>query len=491
MQKTDSRQAREHDEALAGQEQLEGPKRSGLLSKLPTIPLVFLGLGVYRAWIEIVFVGTFVDFPVNHIAGHNVFDVAMVVTMLTCAFAARRIGTFYGKKPLSLLSGLSLCLATLGVFASMVAPELSSLIALPSAILGGFGIALVILSWSELYSCLNPIRVALYYSASIILAALLIYFCMGLMLPWLFAVSCALPVISLVCLAHAFRSLPQGELPRKTTAKFSFPWKPVLVMAIYAFAYGMKEPILYLSSFGPHSAPGAVAVAALVFIGIVSRGRRFNFGIMYRVALPLMIAAFLVLPSLGLLNQWLSGFFMSASYTAFSILIMLILANMSYQYGISAIWLFGIERGVRQLFSLLGRQVEQHADVLSFGVINPDLIVNALAILLVVVVTMIFFSEKELSSKWGMQFLGGVDERDISLMKNQELLSRCSELAKDYHLSHREEEVLTLLAEKKTIGLIERELVIANGTAKAHIRHIYRKLDIHSREELYDKIGFY
>jgi len=36
------------------------------------------------------------------------------------------------------------------------------------------------------------------------------------------------------------------------------------------------------------------------------------------------------------------------------------------------------------------------------------------------------------------------------------------------------------------VCIIERELVIANGTAKAHVRHIYQKLDIHTRQELFD-----
>ena len=35
----------------------------------------------------------------------------------------------------------------------------------------------------------------------------------------------------------------------------------------------------------------------------------------------------------------------------------------------------------------------------------------------------------------------------------------------------------------------ERELFIANGTAKAHVRHVYQKFDIHSRDELFDLIG--
>ncbi|MFR3272808.1 MAG: LuxR C-terminal-related transcriptional regulator [Slackia sp.] len=36
---------------------------------------------------------------------------------------------------------------------------------------------------------------------------------------------------------------------------------------------------------------------------------------------------------------------------------------------------------------------------------------------------------------------------------------------------------------------MERELFIANGTAKAHVRHIYQKLDIHTRQELFDMLG--
>ena len=33
------------------------------------------------------------------------------------------------------------------------------------------------------------------------------------------------------------------------------------------------------------------------------------------------------------------------------------------------------------------------------------------------------------------------------------------------------------------------ELVIANGTAKSHIRHVYKKLDVHSRAELFALFG--
>lgn len=74
-------------------------------------------------------------------------------------------------------------------------------------------------------------------------------------------------------------------------------------------------------------------------------------------------------------------------------------------------------------------------------------------------------------------------------VRKQELVDRCELLAKRFGLTSRETEVLILLAQRKTVGMIERELYIANGTAKAHVRHVYQKFDIHSREELFDLLG--
>lgn len=92
----------------------------------------------------------------------------------------------------------------------------------------------------------------------------------------------------------------------------------------------------------------------------------------------------------------------------------------------------------------------------------------------------------------GHHVLGGQDTPgDTAVVKKQELANRCQSLASEHGLSPREEEVLLLLAQHKTVGTIERELFIANGTVKTHIRHVYRKLDVHSRDELIDLLGLY
>lgn len=62
-------------------------------------------------------------------------------------------------------------------------------------------------------------------------------------------------------------------------------------------------------------------------------------------------------------------------------------------------------------------------------------------------------------------------------------------LAADRNLGEREKEVLVLLLEGKSASEIARALVIANGTAKSHIRHVYRKLGVHSRAELFACAG--
>lgn len=69
------------------------------------------------------------------------------------------------------------------------------------------------------------------------------------------------------------------------------------------------------------------------------------------------------------------------------------------------------------------------------------------------------------------------------------LAMRVSDLSRECSLSPREEEVLQLLARKGTTAEIEENLFVARGTVKAHTSRIYRKLGVHSREELYELLG--
>jgi DNA-binding NarL/FixJ family response regulator len=54
-------------------------------------------------------------------------------------------------------------------------------------------------------------------------------------------------------------------------------------------------------------------------------------------------------------------------------------------------------------------------------------------------------------------------------------------------LSSREIEVLTMLLSGKTVKEVAINLTIAVNTAKAHVRSIYRKLDVHTRKAVFQR----
>ena len=472
-------------------------RTSLLFGFIPVVPLAFLGLGVYRAWIEIAFVGSFVDFPFDASA-RDIFDGTMVAISLICAALARRIGSFYNKPAVFAASAVMLAASSILVFSACLYPALAGTLAFAGAFLGGAGIALLLLLWSELFGCLNPLRVASYYSLAIAAGAVVVYIYRGFAFPWLFVMTALLPLVSILCVREGFRSLPKAERPSTVWVQLSVPWKAILLMAIYAFAYGMLETTSYEAAFGPHSSPGTLLAALAVFLGVAARGKRFDFGLVYRVALPLVVAALLLLPSFGLMSDVASSLCVSAGYTMQSIIIMLILANLCYRYGASAIWLFGIERGIRQVFMMLGRGVTDSAHTFNLLGGNGEVFISIVSAIAVVAATMILMSEGDLSSSWGAKMVhrserqNGAEEKapEVSIAERKhELASRVAAVAKAHKLSAREEEVLLLLAQRKTVGIIERELFIANGTAKAHVRHIYQKLDIHTRQELFDMLG--
>ena len=453
------------------------------LSTLPHIPLPFLGLGIYRAWLNVVLGGgTFFGTP-GIVVSQNAFDFAMIATLLLCAIGARHITPLFRQGALKAACLVLLVGSTLLGYAAWGGILPGALAAWPSTVAGGAGIALMILLWSELYGTLSPVRICLYYCASLVAGAVVGWVYEGFRPEWLPAMTAALPLISFGCLRACYRGDLVEPLHSGSWARFSFPWKPVLVVAIYSFAYGL----LQVGTSGvarSTSAVGTVACCLVVMGAVVLLRSRVEFGVVYGVWLPFMSAVFLILAAVVGPVSWWGNLWATWGYAASQVFIMTMIGSICYHWGASAIWLFGIERGVRSLATLAGRVVEGQLTALGLSAV-PVLVA------VVMVATFVAFSEKKLDANWGVEL--AKEQEDSKLSKGVEernaLVGACAALAKERNLSQREEEVLLLLAQHKTARDIERELCVANGTAKAHIRHVYQKLDIHTREELFERVG--
>ena len=82
----------------------------------------------------------------------------------------------------------------------------------------------------------------------------------------------------------------------------------------------------------------------------------------------------------------------------------------------------------------------------------------------------------------------GAAEVDAKMRAKGRFHARCEEIADRYLLSRRETEVMFLLAKGHNAAFIQDKLCISKSTAKTHINHIYRKLDIHTQQELLNMV---
>lgn len=456
-------------------------------ARLPKVPLAFLGLGLYRAWIEIVYVGTWIPFPTLAVAGQDLFDGAMVLVLLACALAHRRLSPLFRRRALLWIAAGAVSLGTLANFAALAAPGLAAVVAAPAAIACGVGIALLILVWSELYACLTPYQVAVYYAASILAGAAVIGLCRGFVLSYACAAATVLPLASLACALRGFSSLPSESLPHQRSVRTPLPWMPIALMSLYAFAYGLRENEL-TAVMGPMSSVGVIAASSIVLVGIVGFRDRFDLDAMQRIALPAMVCSLVFVPAYNVVGTFFANACASLSYTAFSILIFCILCDLSRRFGFSAILLFGLERGIRAIFSLLGRVVDGMVIELSGASALSDLVIAGAIAVLLVAFALVLWRSPTTRDRWRVPSVEeGSEEGEGSQATpgaRDSVAIACSLLRKRFELTPREEDVLFLLVQGRSIAQVAQDLVIAKGTAKVHVRHIYEKLGIHSRDEL-------
>ena len=71
-----------------------------------------------------------------------------------------------------------------------------------------------------------------------------------------------------------------------------------------------------------------------------------------------------------------------------------------------------------------------------------------------------------------------------------DIMAYCQKLAQDSGLTPREAEILALIALGRSAKYIAEELLISYNTTRTHIRHVYEKLNIHSKQELIDLVLF-
>lgn len=139
------------------------------------------------------------------------------------------------------------------------------------------------------------------------------------------------------------------------------------------------------------------------------------------------------------------------------------------------------------------RRVQYSATL--FGVAGGGLIVWLeqfdwlLSVRITVVTAVVLVFVFSLLHKSRFPEIGLEEENGAVNAKNKGMWTkRCRALSEKCDLSERQYEVLVLIAQGRSAKYVEQELSISLSTAQTHIRNIYRKVGVHSRQELLDEI---
>ncbi len=449
------------------------------MGMLLSLPLSFLGLSCFRSWIALLTSTS----PLGGFA-EPLHDCILTVSLLALAFFARKIVPLCERRWAYAVCAVAALMASLLVIASAAGARPLA-IEYAAMAFAAVASAFFILFWCELYSCLSIVKTAMSLALALLATEALKFLLEGFVPAYRLGALLVLPVLTLLLLARAYAHVPADSRPRVTSGKTHIPWKIIGLFAIYDFAQGVCLGIEG-SQAGLYSGMAAVVVAALLLTAIVFFSERFDLSFIYRTPVVLLISALLFLPFLGDGSSNVVALSLSLGLRFFEITIFLLICDISKNFALPAVLLFGIEEAVI-IFRSAGVGVGSRLDGLAALGVSPSIVI-AVGIALVIAATLLLFNDRELSSQWKVSLFGpgkiqqGKEHREL-------VEAACARVAEDYGLTAREREILLLLSDGKTTKQIGERLCIAKGTVKAHTEHIYAKTGINSRKQLMDLLN--
>lgn len=358
------------------------------------------------------------------------------------------------------------------------------------AVLGGIGVGALITLWFE--SCTR-------YSAFVILVT---YLCAGLF-GSLLMLGCYLVSYEMLAVAAvAFGPLAAWliykavvESPAASQVHRSAK-KPgasmiilVLVIGAFGFVFAFSEPGLGSAPFeaGSYTAFGSTLTEIALLVLLLSTRIKQGLLPVFQIVLPLTAVSFLMFPAAINVAGVLTDFSAAATDELVNVLAVVVVADVSRRNRLSPAFLIGIAFGVKFLSVFLGEMA--WIALGSMGVsVETTSFVFSVAAAVTTMVTLVVCTFRGVFSQLDMGLFESEDrlseaeaqqesERDAASVRNLQLVQR-------FDLTPREQEICLLILRGDSYKQIEEELCISRDTAKSHRQSIFRKCEVHSREEL-------
>ena len=422
--------------------------------------------------------------------------------------------TVPSSSPLALDLLAAALMALGGVALSIELPLPAAASTVLGCIAGGVGVAWAYGRWIQVYAQLD-----LAFSAPLLFLTMalgstcktVIDFLPGQVAAPVFV---CLPFATFLCVRRASTRLPQASEPdryynARTIGSLS---RVVLSVAAFSFTIGIIRTAILETTPNPYALSvlvnhGTEVALALIFIWwLCIKGRGIDFGRTWRLILILMVTVLVF-------EQFVAGtdahaLLFALVRTAHALLVVFFLflavADVARHSSYPPLAVYAVGWLAYALPFAAGSAA---GSLLATGPAEP--LITSIATWALVVIALLFLDDRSLGNQLIFAEINRAEEEDSPEMRavaTQRDLersaahapsaanapttqhARCLQLAKRHGLTSREADVLELLVRGHSKTRIAETFLISENTVRGHVKHIYAKLDVHSKQELLDLV---
>lgn len=481
--------------------------------------LCLAGYSLFLAWIWVCFSTSIIyplagSAPTAFVASRLIAYLSDAIALLALAFLCMKIEAgILGEKRVFELAGSAFGLVSVGLL--LLSGHFGGTLALATTIIGwlfcGIAGAICTFVWIRLFCKIDLSNLCLCISGAIILGAAVTYVLCYLPLPVTRTITAFLPAVSfaLYCQVKDVPLFTEKDTAQKPclhekTSVSSSTARILIGIFVYALVFAaLVNPLTTRNGVGIEADGGFMLLASFIAGAAIIAATRMASRIdklrtVYLVVLPLMVIALVILPFVQDLPLNVAGFLGAFSFKLFDVICWILVYDSALRNRIAPArallssricYAWGMFLGTSCGFSMSLNGLFKDKDLFTTLCLSG-------VVVLVIVTTMVLRESglfpdtpQENGSEEPNTRAANEAEKPLPMPGPEDVFQyKASQIAKRYGLTKREFDVFLLLSKGRSNKLIEERLVISPHTVDSHITHIYRKCDVHSRQEVMDLI---
>lgn len=459
----------------------------------------YMGLGFLWAWIYATWFTPVLFADSNGLTIHN--DVSWLISLTAVALTLFVMPILLKDRDISSIGWICVLAGpatSVGAIMSATEPLFgfaSDALTVVGSVITGVASGWLWMLWGEFTGKVEQELAELFVPLCVAVPLIILFTCTFVTGPLAGLAVCCLPGISgfLLLLSLEDESVikPVPLLSDEERPKFAGDFVRVGIgsLAVYmclSFAWGNLDYQSMTGWGGTHLFPyvlGAALAIAITTLSISYSTHLDLFGL-YRWLIPVILFGLVFLSGQNFWSKSVSFTLITTAQYGFDIIVWIYFSRIVRKGVCSGSFALGINRGFVQAGILAGSLLAMATPrIIEYFGISLQLILLALSAVLTTVALIVLDRKDQLEHKT----IGRpAPQNPASSLVDYDAV--CSSLAAQNNLTAREQEILGYLARGRSLPYIREELILSKNTVDTHAKNLYRKLGVHSRQELLDLV---